>query len=133
MGTIPEKVTLLLLSFIMELVSSIISSTLTWGSELSFISLVLQFKTIFWWFSSVSGFTSHFIWLMLGPEKDFTTTLFDLSLPVDTWRLLNVVRRHILSNKINLLLKLYKIWSFPLRISSINVTKSAENCGFGHN
>ena len=27
---------------------------------------------------------------------------------------------------------LYKTWSFPLRISSVNVTKSAENCGFGH-
>ena len=23
-------------------------------------------------------------------------------------------------------------WSFPLPISSVNVTKSAENCGFGH-
>ena len=23
-------------------------------------------------------------------------------------------------------------WSFPLRISSVNVTKSAGNCGFGH-
>ena len=23
-------------------------------------------------------------------------------------------------------------WSFPLKISSVNVTKSAENCGFGH-
>ena len=27
---------------------------------------------------------------------------------------------------------LHKKWSFPLRISSVNVTKSAENCGFGH-
>ena len=27
---------------------------------------------------------------------------------------------------------LYKKWSFPLRISSVNVTKSAGNCGFGH-
>ena len=25
-----------------------------------------------------------------------------------------------------------KKWSFPLRISSVNVTKSAWNCGFGH-
>ena len=25
-----------------------------------------------------------------------------------------------------------KKWSFPLRISSENVTKSAGNCGFGH-
>ena len=28
--------------------------------------------------------------------------------------------------------KPHKKWSFPLRISSVNVTKSAENCGFGH-
>ena len=28
--------------------------------------------------------------------------------------------------------KLHKKGSFPLRISSVNVTKSAENCGFGH-
>ena len=27
---------------------------------------------------------------------------------------------------------LHKKWSFPLRISLVNVTKSAENCGFGH-
>ena len=25
-----------------------------------------------------------------------------------------------------------KIWSFPFRISSVNVTKSAIPCGFGH-
>ena len=27
---------------------------------------------------------------------------------------------------------LHKKWSFPLRISSVNVTKSEGNCGFGH-
>ena len=27
---------------------------------------------------------------------------------------------------------LHKKWSFPLRISSVNVTKSAGTCGFGH-
>ena len=27
---------------------------------------------------------------------------------------------------------LHKKWSFPLKISSVNVTKSVENCGFGH-
>ena len=27
---------------------------------------------------------------------------------------------------------LHKWWSFPLRISLVNVTKSAGNCGFGH-
>ena len=27
---------------------------------------------------------------------------------------------------------LHKKWSFPLRISSVNVTKSAVSCGFGH-
>ena len=27
---------------------------------------------------------------------------------------------------------LYKKWSFPFRISSVNVTKSAVSCGFGH-
>ena len=27
---------------------------------------------------------------------------------------------------------LHKKWSFPLRISSVNVTKSAGNCRFGH-
>ena len=29
-------------------------------------------------------------------------------------------------------LKLRKRWSFPFGISSVNVTKSAGNCGFGH-
>ena len=27
---------------------------------------------------------------------------------------------------------MYKKWSFPLGISSLNVTKSTGNCGFGH-
>ena len=27
---------------------------------------------------------------------------------------------------------LHKNWSFPLRLSSVNVTKSARNCGFNH-
>ena len=27
---------------------------------------------------------------------------------------------------------LHKKWSFPLKISSVNVTKSAVSCGFGH-
>ena len=27
---------------------------------------------------------------------------------------------------------LHKKWSFPLRIFSVNIAKSAENCGFGH-
>ena len=29
-------------------------------------------------------------------------------------------------------ISLHKRWSFTLRISSVNVTKSAGNCGFGH-
>ena len=29
-------------------------------------------------------------------------------------------------------ISLHKKWSFPLRISSVNATKSARNCGFGH-
>ena len=29
-------------------------------------------------------------------------------------------------------LTMHKKWSFPLRISSVNVTKSAGICGFGH-
>ena len=31
-----------------------------------------------------------------------------------------------------LLHSLHKKWSFPLRISTVNVTKSAVSCGFGH-
>ena len=30
------------------------------------------------------------------------------------------------------IIQLHKKWSFPLRISSVNVTKSAGNFGFGH-
>ena len=30
-------------------------------------------------------------------------------------------------------ISLHKKWSFTLRISAVNVTKSAENCGFGPN
>ena len=31
-----------------------------------------------------------------------------------------------------LLWRLHKKWIFPLRISSVNVTKSPVSCGFGH-
>ena len=39
-----------------------------------------------------------------------------------------------LQRKMQLLwqLSLHKKWSFPLRISSVSVTKSAVSCGFGH-
>ena len=32
----------------------------------------------------------------------------------------------------NLVWHCTKKWSFPLRISSVNVTKSTVSCGFGH-
>ena len=34
--------------------------------------------------------------------------------------------------KSSLIVALHKKWSFPLMISSVNVTKFAGNCGFGH-
>ena len=30
------------------------------------------------------------------------------------------------------LISLHEKWSFPIRISSVNVTKSTVSCGFGH-
>ena len=40
---------------------------------------------------------------------------------------------HIVKNRLNsLLIILHKKWSLPLRISSVNVTKFAGNCGFEH-
>ena len=45
------------------------------------------------------------------------------------------VRKSIKRNFIMLMAgiqSLHKKWSFPLRISSVNVTKSAVSCGFGH-
>ena len=33
---------------------------------------------------------------------------------------------------VNQLVTLRKKWSFQLRVSSVNVTKSAGNCGFGN-
>ena len=33
---------------------------------------------------------------------------------------------------INYIVSLHKKWSFPLKISSVNVTKSAGTCAFGH-
>ena len=79
LGTIPETVTLLLQSFDIDLASSTISSAIFCGSESSFISLVPQCKMIFFGFCSVVGFTCHFIWLVVAPRKDFTTTLFESS------------------------------------------------------
>ena len=36
------------------------------------------------------------------------------------------------SPKFQVKMSLHKKWRFPLKISSVNVIKSAENCGFGH-
>ena len=47
------------------------------------------------------------------------STVFSSSVPVDALGNYSVIILH-------------KKWSFPLRISSVNVAKSAENCGFGH-
>ena len=41
-----------------------------------------------------------------------------------------VKNRNLLKNK--KLVALHKKWSFQLRISSVNVNKSAVNCKFGH-
>ena len=52
-----------------------------------------------------------------------------LMIPLETWNLLFLTKvifhgtHH---------LTLHKKWRFPLRISSVNLTKSAGNCGFGH-
>ena len=43
-----------------------------------------------------------------------------------------VSTRQNLPRSIKACLFLHKKWSFPLRISSVNVTKSVGNCGFGH-
>ena len=60
---------------------------------------------------------------------------------IPTWICYLIFRLHIstgivflksLRTLIILLTHSTKKWSFLLRISSVNVTKSAENCGFGH-
>ena len=47
----------------------------------------------------------------------------------DTKKITNCVTQRRKKEK---LVILHKKWSFPLRISSVNVTKSAVFCGFGH-
>ena len=44
----------------------------------------------------------------------------------------NIVYHATLQKHLGIILDnpLHKKWSFPLRISSVNVTKSAGNCGF---
>ena len=53
------------------------------------------------------------------PEKLWIQTLFT------QWLL-------VLFTNVNPFWALHKKWSFPLRISVVNVTKSTGNCGFGH-
>ena len=45
-----------------------------------------------------------------------------------SWNVFKQVKETLLRHKHTL----HKKWSFPLGISSVNVTKSAGNCGFGH-
>ena len=47
-------------------------------------------------------------------------------------RLQNYLKIVYVDKKLALRKTLHKKWNFPLRISSVNVTKSAGNCGFGH-
>ena len=44
----------------------------------------------------------------------------------------NLGSNKIETTKIEIQHPLHKKWSFRLRISSVNVTKSADSCGFGH-
>ena len=46
-----------------------------------------------------------------------------------TWKMYKDIRKWM--NLCHSYITLHKKWSFPLRISSVNVTKTTGNCGFG--
>ena len=62
--------------------------------------------------------SDHALWEM--PKKD-----------VDIW-VYHILLARDIDRDTKLKLTLHKKWSFPLRISSVNVTKSAISCGFGY-
>ena len=83
-----------------------------------------------------------------GPEKLRIRTLFTqwyskisekIIKPCSVWMKLFTVRNAKITSYYYLAkmlmcygLSLHKKWSFPLRISSVNMTKSTGDCGFGH-
>ena len=92
-------------------------------SHLLKISLMKNFISVQWRFFLVFV---HWISLdFLGLRKFYWFYLF--------MRLLWIILQYAEARHFSLEDKtLHKKWSFPLLISSVNVTKSAVSCGFGH-
>ena len=62
-------------------------------------------------------------------EHPGTTTSLICSMSVSAYACFKILLRNHLKL---VMLTLYRKWSSSLRISSVNVTKSAVSCGFGH-
>ena len=62
-----------------------------------------------------------------GTEVFQTQKNFFFQITSESWR------KHLISMVLGqTVFTMHKKWSFPFRISSVNVTKSAVSCGFGH-
>ena len=67
-------------------------------------------------------------------SENLSNGFFWLSFSSTEWKsifLLELERYSIFYGGVEIDLSLHKKWSFPLRISSVNVTKSSRNCWFG--
>ena len=64
----------------------------------------------------------HFLVLSLVRQRSLSFLLRNYFSALQSWKSLNVFKEN----------PLHKKWSFPLRISPVNVPKSAVSCGFGH-
>ena len=71
-------------------------------------------------------FRHHWFAKVLKTPEKFYLSHLSQRLDLQIARLLNIFLQVVKK------LSLYKKWSFQLRISSVNVIKSASNCGFGH-
>ena len=62
-------------------------------------------------------------------KQDMPSTIREVFL---IWWFLNFLKRFSTQGKRTISFILHKKWSFPLKISSVNVINSAVSCGFGH-
>ena len=91
----------------------------TWGNSMKFSGKM--------WFTKNQGFPFSLEHKLFKKPQGGRESEIDLSL--SHFRVKSITSTKFIDNETVLL---HKKWSFPLRISSINVTQSAVSCGFGH-
>ena len=105
-----------------KVASTVLQHLFVWFFTSNWHNLSQQFLTRF--FNS----HRHDFWIVAGTiVEQLLASLFN-----SHWHSCSKVTNLMLQLLLEQFFTLHKKWSFPLRISSVNVSKSAVSCGFGH-